>query len=118
VEVLSAGTSVYFKSSASQETLSVLRERGINAAAHISKPLGRTMLRKADLIFAMTKSHRIQILDHVPYVEKRVYLLREFSRSSHDTDLDVPDPIGQTHEAYEECLNTINEAVEKIVELL
>lgn len=29
VEVISAGTSVYFKSGASQETISVLRERGI-----------------------------------------------------------------------------------------
>jgi tRNA threonylcarbamoyl adenosine modification protein (Sua5/YciO/YrdC/YwlC family) len=118
VEVISAGTSVYFKSSASQETLSVLRQKGINAAMHISKPLGRTMLRKADLIFAMTRSHRIQILDHVPYVEKRVYLLKEFCRSGDPTELDVPDPIGQSHEAYEDCLLTIDEAVGKIVDLL
>jgi tRNA threonylcarbamoyl adenosine modification protein (Sua5/YciO/YrdC/YwlC family) len=119
VDVLSAGTSVYFKSGASQETLSVLREQGINAAAHISKPLGRTMLRKADLIFTMTRSHRIQVLDHVPYVEKRVYLLKEFCHSSGgESDLDVPDPIGQSHDAYQECLGIINEAVEKIVELL
>ena len=118
VEVLSAGTSVYFKSGASQETISVLRERGINPAAHISKPLGRTMLRKADLIFAMTKSHRMQILDHVPYVEKRVYLLKEFCRQCGDNELDVPDPIGQSHAAYQDCLLIINEAVEKIEGLL
>lgn len=118
VEVLSAGTSVYFKSSASQETLSVLRERGINAAAHISKPLGRTMLRKADLIFAMTRAHRMQILDHVPYVEKRVYLLREFCHSQGVSETDIPDPIGQSHEAYEDCMVTIDEAIGKIEELL
>jgi tRNA threonylcarbamoyl adenosine modification protein (Sua5/YciO/YrdC/YwlC family) len=118
VEVISAGTSVYFKSGASQETVSVLREKGINPALHISKPLGRTMLRKADLIFAMTKAHRIQILDHVPYVEKRVYLLKEFCRHGGDSELDVPDPIGQSHESYQECLAIINEAVDKIVELL
>ncbi len=120
VEVLSAGTSVYFKSGASQETLSVLREQGINAAIHISKPLGRTMLRKADLIFAMTKGHRIQILDHVPYVENRVYLLKEFCRHniSGESELDVPDPIGQSHASYQDCLLIINEAVEKIVDLL
>lgn len=118
VDVISAGTSVYFKSGASQETISVLREKGINPAAHISKPLGRTMLRKADLIFAMTKAHRIQILDHVPYVEKRVYLLKEFCRHSGDSELDVPDPIGQSHESYQDCMVIINEAVDKIVELL
>ncbi len=120
VEVISAGTSVLFKSTASQETLSVLRERGINAAIHISRPLGRIMLRKADLIFVMTRAHRTQVLDHVPYVEKRVYLLKEFCHqpSGAEMDLDVPDPIGQPHAAYQECLLMINEAVEKIVELL
>ena len=120
VEVISAGTNVFFKSSASQETLTVLRQRGINAAAHISKPLGRTMLRKADLIFAMTRTHRAQILDHVPYVEQRVYLLKEFCHhtAGPEGDLDVPDPIGQSHVAYEDCLLNINEAIERIVELL
>ncbi|MEI7999141.1 MAG: L-threonylcarbamoyladenylate synthase [Candidatus Omnitrophota bacterium] len=120
VEVTSAGTSVVFKSSASQETLAVLRERGINPVAHISKPLGRIILRKADLIFVMTRSHRTQVLDHAPYVEKRIYMLKEFCRptSGGEMELDVPDPIGQSHSSYQECLLTINEAVEKIVELL
>ncbi len=120
VEVLSAGTSVYFKSPASHETIMVLREKGINAAVHIAKPLGTTMLKKADLIFAMTRSHRAQILDRVPGVEKRVYLLKEFCRtgSGWESEMDVPDPIGQPHAAYQECLATINEAIDKIVELL
>ncbi|MBI4309787.1 MAG: threonylcarbamoyl-AMP synthase [Candidatus Omnitrophica bacterium] len=119
VEVLSAGTSVYFKSPASHETITVLREQGINAAGHMSRPLGRIMLRKADLIFAMTRNHRMQILDLVPSVEKRVYLLKEFSRGrGHEVDLDVPDPIGQGHAEYQECILTIKEAVEKIVDLI
>jgi L-threonylcarbamoyladenylate synthase len=120
VEVHSAGTSVYFKSPASQETISVLRERGINAAAHISRSLGTIMLKKSDLIFAMTRAHRSQILERVPSVEKRVYLLKEFGNTQrgYEADLDVPDPIGQPHASYEECLMTIEEAVEKIERLL
>ncbi len=120
VEVLSAGTSVFFRSAASQETISVLRQRGINAVAHVSKPLGRTMLRKADLIFAMTRTHRAQILDHVPHVEQRVYLLKEFSNHNvgGESGADIPDPIGQSHEAYEECMLEIDEAIQRIVELL
>jgi len=120
VEVHSAGTSVYFKSAASQETIAVLRQRGINAGAHISRALGSIMLKKSDLIFAMTRAHRAQILERVPSVEKRVYLLREFGASlhGHESDLDIPDPIGRPHEAYEECLLTIDEAIEKIERLL
>lgn len=120
VEVLSAGTNVFFKTPASQETIAVLKQRGIDASGHQSTPLGRIMLRKSDLIFAMTRGHRSQILDRVPSVEKRVYLLKEFACDprSFETDMDVPDPIGQPHAAYEECLLTIDEAVGKIVDLL
>ncbi len=120
VEVLSAGTNVFFKTPASQETIAVLKQRGIDASGHQSTPLGRIMLRKSDLIFAMTRVHRAQILDRVPPVEKRVYLLKEFACDprSFETDMDVPDPIGQPRAAYEECLLTIDEAVGKIVDLL
>ncbi len=119
VEVISAGTNVYFKSPASHETMTVLREQGINANMHMSRQLGRVMLRKADLIFAMTRGHRTQILDLVPSVEKRVYLLKEFCESrAYETEPDVPDPIGQGHGEYQDCLLTIKEAVEKIEGLL
>ncbi len=118
VEVHSAGTSVLFNTPASFETISVLRQKGIDAISHQSRAVGRTMLRKADLIITMTRSHRMQVLDRVPFVEKRVYLLKEFAPHSVSADLDVQDPIGQSHAAYEECLSTIEEAIEKIVELL
>src|SRR5208283_4335394 len=120
VEVHLAGSSVYFKSAASQDTIAVLRQRGINAAGHTAQSLGTIMLKKSDLIFAMTRAHRMQILERVPSVEKRVYLLKEFANTHRgfEADLDVPDPIGQPHEAYQECLLTIDEAIERIVELI
>ena len=59
------------------------------------------------------------ILDLVPSVEKRVYLLKEFvDNRGHETELDVPDPIGHGHCEYQECLITIKEAVDKIVDLI
>ena len=120
VEILSAGTSVFFRTSASAETISVLREEGIDAAEHLSQPLTSIMLKKSDLIIAMTRSHREQILERVPEVEKRVYLLKEFVNipPGLHIDLDVPDPIGRSHQAYKECLAIIKEAVHKIVELI
>ena len=120
VEVHSAGTSVFLKSPASQETIAVLRDRGINAAAHVARSLGSIMLKKSDLIFAMTRAHRAQILERVPSVEKRVYLLKEFGNTHQgvEADLDVLDPIGQPHAAYQECLLTIEEAIKKIEGLL
>ena len=89
-------------------------------SSDLARSLGSIMLKKSDLIFAMTRAHRAQILDRVPSVEKRVYLLREFGNTPRgfEADLDVPDPIGQPHAAYQECMLTIDEAVEKIERLL
>jgi len=120
VEAMSAGTSVFFQSSASAETISVLRQEGIDATKHQSRPVSNMLLKKADLIFVMTRTHRMQILERVPSVEQRIYLLKEFANipKGFETDLDILDPIGRPHEAYEECMLTIQEAIEKIVKLI
>ena len=120
IEVLSAGTGVYVRAGASAETVSVLRSKGIDAAQHHSQPVNSILLKKADLILVMTKGHRQQVLEWVPEVEKRVYLLKEFANipKGFEGDMDIPDPIGKPHAAYEECMLTIQEAINKIVELI
>jgi tRNA threonylcarbamoyl adenosine modification protein (Sua5/YciO/YrdC/YwlC family) len=116
VEVISAGTGVFIRSAASSETVSVLREEGIDATDHMAQPVNTILLKKADLIIVMTKGHRAQVLERVPEVEKRIYLLKEFSNilSNGEVDLDIADPIGKPHIAYKECLREIKEAIHKL----
>ena len=120
VEVISAGTGVYLRSTASSETIAVLKEEGIDAAGHIAQPVNTILLKKSDLIIVMTRSHRDQVLERVPAVEKRVYMLREFTNpaSSGQNNIDVPDPIGQPRGAYQVCLSDIKDAISKIAELV
>ncbi|OGX37870.1 MAG: threonylcarbamoyl-AMP synthase [Omnitrophica WOR_2 bacterium RIFCSPHIGHO2_02_FULL_52_10] len=120
VEVISAGTGVYLRSTASSETIAVLKEEGIDAAAHIARPVNTVLLKKSDLIIVMTRAHRDQVLERVPAVEKRVYMLKEFSSpaSNGQSNIDVPDPIGQPRGAYQVCLRDIKEAVNKIAGLV
>jgi tRNA threonylcarbamoyl adenosine modification protein (Sua5/YciO/YrdC/YwlC family) len=120
IEVLSAGTGVFLRSTASADTLSVLREEGIDAQNHLAQPLNTILLKKADLIIVMTRAHRQQVLERVSEVEKRVYLLKEFANipSGFQVELDIPDPIGRPYQAYKESLAVIKEAMEKIVELI
>lgn len=120
IRVISAGTSVFVRSTASAETIAVLKEKGIEANRHVSQPVTSILLKQADLIFVMTQGHRQQVLDRVPEVEKRVYLLKEFANipANFQGDLDIPDPIGHSRHEYRECLNMISEAVNKIVELV
>ena len=120
VVIFSAGTGVFVRSAASAETISVLREEGVDASAHRSQPVSAIDLKKSDLIFVMTRMHRQQILDRVPEVEKRSYLLKEFALTEaiSQADLDIPDPIGHDHKTYKDCLIIIKEAIHKIKELV
>lgn len=120
VDVTSAGTGVFVRSGASAETVAILREEGADATGHQSRPVDSILLKKADLILVMTRAHRQQVLERVPEVEKRVYLLKEFANipKGFESDLDIPDPIGRSHEAYEECFYIIREAVKRLVELI
>lgn len=120
VMIASAGTSVIFPTSASQEAIHVLKEEGINADGHQSQPVTNMLLKRSDLIFVMTRSHREQVLERVPGVEKRVYLLGEFQGGPirRETDLDIPDPIGRSHDQYQQCAGIIKDCLRKVVQLL
>ncbi|MCA9404221.1 MAG: threonylcarbamoyl-AMP synthase [Candidatus Omnitrophica bacterium] len=120
IEVCSAGTSVFLQSKASADTLMVLGEKGIDASGHLSQPINTILLRKADLIFVMTRAHRQQVLERMPEVEKRVYLLKEFAAEPGSllADLDIPDPIGRDRSEYQFCMSVIEQAVQKVVGLL
>lgn len=120
VEITSAGTSVFLRASASAETIHVLEREGIDATGHQSQPLSNILLHKADLILVMTRAHRQQVLERLPEVEKRVYLLREFADDPVGArgSFDIPDPMGKPAEAYEECLITIKDALQKVAKLI
>lgn len=120
VEVLSAGTGVFIRSGASSETLAVLGEKGIDATGHLAQPVNTILLKKSDLIIVMTRRHRSQVLERVPEVENRVYLLKEFADlpMSDEDGMDVPDPIGHARPFYKDCLTQISQAIHKIKDLV
>lgn len=121
VVVASCGTGVFLRAPASADTMAVLRHEGVDdASQHLSQPATSVLLRKSDLIFVMTHAHREQILALAPDIEPRVYLLKEFANIpvSAEEELDVPDPMGGSMHAYQECIAIIKEAINKIVELI
>lgn len=120
VKVSSAGTGVFYSTGASPETIDVLKKEGIDASMHRSQPVTSMLLKKSDFILTMTRLHRAQIIERIPSVEKRVYLLKEFVDPSKkfSLDLDIPDPIGRSFHIYEECLSIIKAAAAKVKELV
>lgn len=104
-EVLSAGVSAGRNQPASPESIAALGEFGRLLESHASRMVCDELLRSADLIYAMTQSHRDVLLMEFPDLESRIELLDP-------DDYDVPDPYGQSVSVYRATAEAIREALE------
>jgi protein-tyrosine phosphatase len=105
VIVASAGISATMGGRPSPEAVAVLSEMGVDLAGHASQPLGPQLVRYADIIWTMTRSHRQAILSQWPEAAGRVHLL---SLDGHD----ISDPIGCPIEQYRRCVEQIKVELE------
>lgn len=115
--VASAGTSAFDGDEASDGTVEALAEAGVNLPAHRSQRLTAELVRKAQVIVALTRAHRDDILERFPEAAQRVFLLKSFDSRAGD-DKDVPDPIGCDLSVYRRCRDTIVAAIPGLVEFL
>ena len=77
-----------------------MSEMGIDLSHHASQPLGAQLIRHADVIWTMTRSHRQAIFNPWPDASGRVHLLSMDGQ-------DVPDPIGGPIDQYRRCAEQI-----------
>ncbi len=107
--VLSAGASAMMGCGPSPEAVEAARAWDVHLEGHLSQPLTETLLRQADLVFAMTRSHlRSASTPWVP-ADAPLELL------SPDGE-DVPDPIGADLVTYSHCAERIVQCLEKRLE--
>ncbi len=96
VIVASAGTSAVAGARASPEAVDVMAAMGLDLNAHETQPVSDSLVRQADVIYAMTQSHLRTLLTQWPDLAGRV---RTLSPSGDD----VVDPIGGPPERYQRC---------------
>ncbi len=111
VIVMSAGISAMAGCSASPEAVRVMAQMGLKLSDHESRPLTDQLVRHADAIFAMTRSHRQVILAQWPEAAPRTRLLAV-------DESDIADPIGGTPEHYRRSAAEIAAALETRVKEL
>lgn len=99
--VLSAGVAAMAGGRASAEADEAVSRWGVRLNAHESQPLSERLVRFADLMLTMTRSHRDAVLAQWPDAAGRVRLLTR-GRG------DVGDPIGGPLEEYQRCANQID----------
>lgn len=117
-EVSSAGVAAQPGSSASRETVSVLKEQGIELEDFRSRMVDDGMLEEADAVFCMTEGH-LEMLEMMhPKHEEKYHLACDFVEIGGKVGIDVPDPIGMGRKAYEETSKVLNRAVVGIINFL
>jgi tRNA threonylcarbamoyl adenosine modification protein (Sua5/YciO/YrdC/YwlC family) len=104
--VMSAGIAAMMGGRASPEAVTIMADRGLDLKNHESQPLTDTLVRSADLMIAMTRSHRHAILAEWPEAAGRVKLLCQSGG-------DVADPIGGPVEAYRRCAEQIGNELDR-----
>ena len=77
--VHSAGT-MHWAGPATDHTVEVLHELGIDARAHRSRPLSRRLVKRADLVLAMTRNHVWAVVNHDPTAADRTFMIGEIVR--------------------------------------
>ena len=113
--------------SATQQAIEAMQDYGIDLTEHRSRPLNPEIIQNADVILAMTKNHRRQILARFPEAEAKTYVLKELAYANRNNDklgqekgeveknpsidVDVNDPFGQSVEVYRKTAKEIEDAL-------
>jgi protein-tyrosine phosphatase len=108
----SAGVAAEVGEGMTDGAIHALRKLGINDDKHVARQLDETMLKAADDVYVMTRSHRSTILSRFPkYAEKVYVLLDAAGLEGHD----VADPWGYSDAVYVECAQLIHTSLEILV---
>jgi protein-tyrosine phosphatase len=100
VMVMSAGISAMMGARPTPEAVTVMSSMGLQLADHGSQPLSTQLVRHADIIWTMTRSHRQAIIGQWPEAAPRTFVLAP-------DQSDVADPIGGPLEYYQQCAEQI-----------
>jgi protein-tyrosine phosphatase len=103
--VESAGLGALVGHPASEYSVELMDEMGIDITGHRARQIHPDMVRDADLVLVMEAGHKRAIDDADPSARGKVYRLGEWQ------DRNIDDPYRQARVAYEEALEDIEAGV-------
>ncbi|MBN1503534.1 MAG: low molecular weight protein arginine phosphatase [Candidatus Eisenbacteria bacterium] len=118
VEIDSAGVSACEGEPASAGAVEAAAARGVDISGHVTKRLTRELLRKADLILVMQKSHILRVRELCPSKLEHVLLITELGEPQGKDGDEVEDPAGGTAEGYGRCFSRIEISLARGAEFL
>jgi glycine hydroxymethyltransferase len=115
IEADAAGVHAVRGQPPSVHAIDVCRKRGVDISSFRSQPLTATLVERATHIFAMTGAHLETIHLLFPESAEKTFLLREFEEPGATLWRDLSDPIGMGREVYQECADSIENALPGIL---
>ena len=110
ITVESAGTFAGEGEPASAQSVAVMKDYGIDLSGHRSSTLTKGKIDSADLIVAMTSSHRHHIGSISPSALKKTRTLLEFTQNNGN----ISDPFGGTEKIYSDCFGEMKDALDNL----
>lgn len=114
IDVRSAGVMTIAGLLASPEAMQVMEAHGVDMRRHRSAPLTPELLRKADLVLAMSPFHMQTALRMCEDARDKTKLLKEFTRSDLK-NVQIADPMGCTLEVFKKTFKEIKAACDLLI---
>jgi len=115
VQAASAGLLDLGGADADPRAAALLREKGMEASGHRSRPLSATMVEGADWVLVMEEAQRDEVLRRHPAAGGKVRLLKSFAAPGGGDGLDIRDPYGLTPYHYRTCFAEIYFSLEGLL---
>jgi protein-tyrosine-phosphatase len=96
----------------------ILAEHGYDSLSHVSRPITEEMMSEADWIVVMENAHRQQLILNYPQYEKKIHLLKSFSRDYDGVNRDIRDPYKQSVYNYRQCFSEIYLAIDGMMKCI
>ncbi|MBK8905079.1 MAG: low molecular weight protein arginine phosphatase [Anaerolineaceae bacterium] len=106
--ISSAGTWAAGGHPASQFSVMLLEERGLDIQGHRSQPVTGLLLAQCDLVLCMETAHQQELQEAFPAHRDKIYTLRQIV----DERGSVPDPYGGSRRQYERMVTELDQLIE------
>jgi protein-tyrosine phosphatase len=101
---------------ASTHSVKAMARIGLDIAGHRSRLLSQADLDRSAVVFAMTGSHLDALAHRFDRLPETMLLLRDVLPA--DASRGIPDPFGGDFHAYEDCRDSMVEAMPALLEFL
>ena len=115
LEVKSAGIYASDGQNASMGAVEALGAEGIDIGAHRASTVNEKLLKWADLILTMGKSHKKALLSRYDTIENKIYTLKEYA---YGIEGDIADPFGGDINIYNDTKEEIKNALMHIIKVI